>query len=130
MKMQPSPTQQRKKCCWERGQVNGYQITDFLKRRAGVLESNITSGEPGIHTMYVGRISEAHIRWCGHRSEEDQRLEQFAKILRDLGYTVVLAEENNVDWPPNQPRKFLNHRRNRKFLRVAKFHRKQRQKKA
>ena len=128
MKMQPSPSQQRKKGSrWDRGRVSGHQITDFLVKSTGLDRVNPTSGNLGFYTSYLDRINEVHVRWSGHTDEENKRLEQFAQILREYGYTVLLSEENNVDWPLDQSRDFILGRRNRKFLRVAKFHRQQKQ---
>lgn len=113
--------------------MNGHQVTDILMRKTGLERVNASSGNPGIYTSLVHRIDEVHVRWYGNPDDEANRLEQFRDVLQQHGYTVLEAEENNVDWPSGQSRTFILGRRNRKFLRVAKFHRqpvpKQRQKK-
>ena len=80
------------------------------------------SEHSGHHVTFLGAIKEVHVRWHGDPSTERVNLDSFTEILQRAGYTVLEASENNVDWPARQSRNFILNRRNRKFLRVAKFH--------
>jgi hypothetical protein len=130
MKMQPSRNQQRKKGKWNRGDVNGMVVSDILAKHGDTILVNATGSHGGLrmseysghHVTFVGRIREVHVRWHGDPALEQKYLDKFAEILRQTGYTVKEAEENNVDWPPGHSRNFVLNRRNRKYLRVAKFH--------
>jgi len=130
MKIQPSRTQQRKPGKWERHQISGHTVSDVLLRKTGTHRVNASgsagalkmSENTGHHITHLGPIREVHVRWHGDPHIELTTLNKWAEILRQSGFTVVLSEENNVDWPSTQSRTWVLNRRNRKFLRVAKFH--------